>query len=722
MKLPFHASLLYLLFFTIILKAAEPNFVKTNLIGIGTDSSGNIKTDRVSISFTDGLGRNIQSKSNLSPIVSGTNPADTVRFLTSCTFYNDAGNPEISTKSFVSQSPNYLPGSFTDIKTLLNNSYSQYAGNSDFDRFAYTKVVYYKDPLSRVYESSVPGINNSIGSNATTKQWFFGVGKASVNISNIRLENGFIKCKADGSKLDTTDLNNLYNYLLANQTSFSDGTNYLLTVTKDACGKYSEVLKDLFGRTVGTASIVGGNKGIVVTNSTYDLVGNVLEQMPPSNGTKNISSTKYLYNTLGQVIRKETPDRAVDSFVYNDFGLVDTAFSIVYPSSSQFRIVRELIYDYDDFQRVVRISMHKNNEVIVLVENYYDKVDDLMSAAAERYKIPGDFLSNIKNCKGQLVASVSNASLNGKVYYAVDVYSYDEDGNVSEKYKFVSGLPLRKTSFTYDIHGKKTSETVIINGVNHSRSYTYDILGRLSNIKDGTGKTLASYSYDSLGRLNKKFLGVNLSSEYQYTINEQVENFNSKVGNTTRFNEAIQYKDDGNIKNATFGYNGFINAPAQSIAQDYSYDTLNRLTSVFSSNFPQYSSSYLYDTIGRFTSKIEGTMGASGYNPITNYDYYNNTNRLSKAKQTGNDYLYDEFGNLVLDKQKKMVVEYDWRDLPVRFSFYDMIPATITTDQKGTVMNLEALISQNNGARLLSTVSMMYDAGGNRVLKLESAQ
>lgn len=731
MKSKFHAGVVFLFSFVSFLYATQPNFVKLTDIGIGTDTNGN-KTDRISISYSNGLGKTLQTKSNLDAVITGNNPSDTTRFLTACTFYDEVGRPTTITKPFITTSENFLQGPFGVIYAYLNYSYNDYPGNPN--RFAYSKNTYYNDPLSRVYESSVPGVNNSIASGNTTRQWFLGVGKSQTTIGcpggkSILFQNGFIKGKSDNSALTASDLDSLYKYILENDSSFSDGTKYLLTITRDAGGKYSQTLTDLFNRTIGAASLIGGNKGVVVTSSNFDILGNLLEQTPPSNGDKNISSTKYLYNTLGQVIRKESPDRAVDSFVYNEVGLLDTSFSIVY-NEGQSIIVRKLSYIYDDLQRLKAIVIPYTMGVTVLVENFYDKVDEIKTAVQTLYGMPTNFLDSITNCKGKLVASSCRSLLNRKWYYAIDVYSYNEDGNVLSKYKFVSGLPLQKTTFIHDIHGRNTSETVEIAGNSHTRTYSYDKLGRLSSISN-EGTVLVSYSYDSLGRLDKKNLGSNLTSNYQYTINEQVSSLNSLVSNSSRFSETIGYKPDGNITSAAFGYNGFLDAPTSAITQDYYYDTLNRLVTV-NSGVNKYKSSYAYDTIGRFTAKTEGS------NSIANYNYYSTTNRLSMAKQASNDYFYDAFGNLVLDKKKKMVIEYDWRDLPVKFSYYNSIPDTITASSNGTLKfgqdsneiydsksfadYMQALTAQNSGMRMLSTVSMVYDAGGNRVLKMESAQ
>ncbi len=92
----------------------------------------------------------------------------------------------------------------------------------------------------------------------------------------------------------------------------------------------------------------------------------------------------------------------------------------------------------------------------------------------------------------------------------------------------------------------------------------------------------------------------------------------------------------------------------------------------------------------------------------------------------------------MIDVNKKMVIQYDWRDMPVTFRFYNSIPAGESSSQKiypdsnGTYTINDGLYSGRNSleeyckwaegegtVQRLSTVYMVYDAAGSRVLKLD---
>ncbi|HEX2937064.1 MAG TPA: hypothetical protein VHO72_17045, partial [Bacteroidales bacterium] len=101
------------------------------------------------------------------------------------------------------------------------------------------------------------------------------------------------------------------------------------------------------------------------------------------------------------------------------------------------------------------------------------------------------------------------------------------------------------------------------------------------------------------------------------------------------------------------------------------------------------------------------------------------SSRLKKNSKNGSDkdYIYDAFGNLVVDLRKNMLIEYDWRDMPIAFRFYSNLSAIVakTVNAIGTTTDpqLVKTIIGNSTAVMTSQVVMLYDAVGKRVAKLE---
>jgi len=79
---------------------------------------------------------------------------------------------------------------------------------------------------------------------------------------------------------------------------------------------------------------------------------------------------------------------------------------------------------------------------------------------------------------------------------------------------------------------------------------------------------------------------------------------------------------------------------------------------------------------------------------------------------SSNDYIYDFNGNMIFDRSKQMSVQYDWRNMPVKFSFYDLSAYSGTVGCPADVRTLE-----NTSGASLTDINMTYDASGNRVKK-----
>lgn len=714
MKLFFHAIVILLYVLSFAINAAEPNFVKTTVYKVG--KNGATDKDLVTTDYSDGLGRQVQSKLKI----------DDTHDRTSCTFYDDAGRSETTTKVFVDgiRSGSYLPGTLAEINTPTGPLQSKY---NDPKAYSYSK--YSDDPLSRVIEQNGPG--QRFSGNAV-KTWYFGVSKEknktiTIGLHNYVFDDGFITSAMNGNDFDD-ELTEISDFLLSNNTSFTDPA-YFLTVSKDARGNYTQQINDLFGRTEGTRAINSGD--VIVARYSHDILGNLTSEVAPKPKDptdptleiNTIADTKYTYNTLGQLISKTTPDGGVFGYVYTLTGQLERDIS--YNVNGTINRIRR--YKYDDLNRQIAAELKNDNDMThddwsVVLRNYYDNVDGL-NLDAKQYNIPQWQLSLLENLNGRLVASIAVNRINGITYYVNDLFSYDVEGRIGKKLKIVPGLPIQEIFYTYDLHGKVLTETTECGAEKIIVEYQYDSEGRLEHVvhANNSNKTLTTYTYDELGRLDKKNLPIAGGREidYGYNIREWTVAISSPSGTNyvNRFEETIpesQYLANGTIGRAVYKYEG-ISSPAQ-YDLTYGYDEVNRLTGVTptQTSGTGYSASYTYDVLGRFKSKTEGT------NSKTGYAYYPNTNRLQKAVSGDNKYYYDKHGNMVVDVSKKIVIENDWRDMPVAFRFYNEMPTSPPLcNNQGTLSVDPRTYFESDHKTLLSQVVMLYDASGNRVLKLE---
>jgi hypothetical protein len=232
-----------------------------------------------------------------------------------------------------------------------------------------------------------------------------------------------------------------------------------------------------------------------------------------------------------------------------------------------------------------------------------------------------------------------------------------------------------------------------------------------------------------LNRKNLTKLQTPQYIDYKYTIQGQLENITTS--GPKAFNEAIFYNGSwsGNITRARYSYTNLATTKENDLS--YTYGKTSRLNAVGTTD-AGFQANYSHDNAGRLKTKREGTLSNNDA-----YDYYTGTNRLKKAKSVGGEiYIYDGLGNCVIDMSKKMVIQYDWRDMPVCFTFYRNIPAgesstsKIKPDSKGTFQINDSRIaiddlykycawaSGQGEMEVISTVYMLYDASGNRVMKI----
>ena len=167
-----------------------------------------------------------------------------------------------------------------------------------------------------------------------------------------------------------------------------------------------------------------------------------------------------------------------------------------------------------------------------------------------------------------------------------ETYAYDNGGNLQSRTDFNT----KTTTFAYDTMRRLLSKTPDSSLSQPTVSFTYNSTGQRATMNDASGATV--YSYDVRNRLSSKQTPFGTLS---YTYNEA----GSLV--TTRSSNA----------------NG--------VSVDYSYDTLNRLSTVKDNKLIALNggvTSYTYDVVGNLQSYQYP-------NGVTSSYAYNSLNRLT---------------------------------------------------------------------------------------------
>ncbi len=158
-----------------------------------------------------------------------------------------------------------------------------------------------------------------------------------------------------------------------------------------------------------------------------------------------------------------------------------------------------------------------------------------------------------------LTRDAQNGLLTGTTLGTVtDTMTYTSLGEVATATSTVSGTPILTTSYTRDSLGRISTTTETIQGTTTTYGYTYDTVGRLTEVKHN-GNIIATYAYDANGnRLSKT--GPTGTQSGTYDDQDRLLTYN---GNT------YAYTANGELSSKAVG----------SQVTSYSYDALGNLRS-----------------------------------------------------------------------------------------------------------------------------------------------
>lgn len=679
--------------------------VTPNSVTIRTYSSNGV-LENVTRSYSDGLGRGVQSQleNGATDIITGT-------------VYDKFGRPVKKVKPVPTTAAghSFYAG---DILNLANAWYDGTAGKGPASGgAAYSETVYSEDPLGRVVKAGAPGAVFSVTGGHALRKWY--LGRAGIS---------FIPAPTDA---------------ILDATLPEANAKYFLEVSKDANGDYAQAIKDINGNLLRTWVNAGAtSSGIIEAVNYPDYTGHVLKSLAA--GETNSTDAAYSYFEFtagGQILSSDTPDEGMVQMVYNKSGELRFTRSErdMQPpyNGNRFRVMK-----YDPLGRMIEVGVFFQSDAYAYynegwaenrdfpwettefdyhpkIRHYYDRISALPGELA----VPAFILSALTNTRGRLIASVAfdeSGDLTSGFHRVVEFFSYDKDGRMDKKYKIIPGLPVQRFGFTYDLQGKAKSK--LYNSLNGSGSatfadswtYQYDARGRLSAIL-ANNVAVAGYEYDILGQLIGKHLkkdAVAVADEaYTYNIRDWLLTHRSTNAGGGIYHETLTYdavsgtpRYDGNISSATHAY------PNKGLTASlfYKYDNVGQL--VATTGTAGYGESFSYDAKGRIKQKNEGAKSYGPYNYVAGTHQVASVLNSPMANPLGN-YVYDPNGNMILDRSKKMTVEYDWRNMPVAFKFFKSLP------NREIAWSEVANLKFTDGLVQSTEVQVMYDASGNRVWK-----
>ncbi|OEK02289.1 hypothetical protein BFP97_12505 [Roseivirga sp. 4D4] len=366
-----------------------------------------------------------------------------------------------------------------------------------------------------------------------------------------------------------------------------------------------------------------------------------------------------------------------------------------------------------------------------LTATYYDDYNDLPSDFTFSYTPELGNGTNNTAVKGQVVGSKTkvldgtNTWLKSEVYYddryrvlqtVADSHLGGTDRSTS-KYDFVGRVLETKT--THD-DGTVSADVVI------AETFTYDHASRLleatHKVDSDPAITMVKNEYNALGELIDKKLhstdgGLNFeqSVDYRYNIRGWLERINDadlSDNENDYFGMELAYNNTLSGITSTAMFNGNISAAKWSnIASGgqlqsgyaYSYDNLNRLTgadyhekesswsdkTTFDVNNLTYDLNGNIESLRRYATNTTLAMDHLSYSYVGNQlqavtDSGNSTDGFKDGNTSGNDYAYDDNGNMISDANKDITdISYNHLNLPETVTFTGGRSITYTYDAAG---------------------------------------
>ncbi|MEL7405639.1 MAG: RHS repeat-associated core domain-containing protein [Cyanobacteria bacterium J06558_2] len=375
---------------------------------------------------------------------------------------------------------------------------------------------------------------------------------------------------------------------------------------------------------------------------TYDDEGNITSQTNALNqttgftyqeGTSNLTGFKdargndvlYGYESRGNLTSITYEDGTQDKYVYDADGLLTQSVNrrgqeITYEYNSQYQVTKEIHsdgsiieYGYSPSNGLpTHISDSRRDNTTQLT---YNQAENKFSRQSSNALIHFHIFDELDRKIQTTIQDANNTYITN--------YSYDTLGRLDRLTDGSGGLIV-----DYDYHpitGQLARET---NGNGTYTSYSYDLAGQLVSLvnsqADGTVNSRFDYTYDNLGR-RTEVATLDGTWSYNYDLAGQLTGAVFASTNPDLESQDLTYVYDAAGNRTQTIVNG--------VTENYGTNNLNQYDSAGTTT-------YSYDLDGNLTSKTEGAQ-------TWTYSYDNN-NRLVEVVDSDNNltqYEYDAFGH-----------------------------------------------------------------------------
>ncbi len=537
-------------------------------------------------------------------------------------------------------------------------------------------------------------------------------------------------CSCGSSQIQTWTYDNQLNVTaktdaLNHTTSYTYNSSGDMLTQTDATGTVTYTYNS-FGQVLTRTDQMDG-----VTTNTYSAQGNLLTTKDALNNT-----TSFSYNSSGQLLTITDPRNNTTSFTYTNGNLtrrtdaLNNQTNIAYDARGRITSVTNSLnqvtsYEYDLSGRLKKIIYPDTN----FVQFTYD-----LAGRRTKIKDPRGYETNFAFDAVYRLTSETDATNN------VTSYAYDLMSNLTG----VTDALNRTTNYTYDDFNRLTKVQYPEASPGAGRleeNFAYDSGGNLTQRTDQAGR-VTGFGYDNANRLISttdpalKVTSFEYNARSQQTavvdaINQRYEFVYDPLGHVTQEKKGIATKsfvyDGAGNRTQRMDYNGAIT--------NYSYDALNRLTTVSYSDST--SATYGYDVLSRLTtaSNFAGTVTIAYDNrgrissvtdvfgQVVSYAYDANSNRtqLSLNAATSATYQYDAINRLTQLTDSGSLNTTFVYDATNKMTTRTLPNGVVTTSQYDGLDRLTRLTHANGGNTLadfqyqfnaVSSITQLSDSVG----------
>jgi RHS repeat-associated protein len=439
---------------------------------------------------------------------------------------------------------------------------------------------------------------------------------------------------------------------------------------------------------------------------TLDAMGNrTAENLYDPSNVLHRTHTR-VFNTLNQLyqdVNAAGTAAVTTTFGYDNYG---NQTSLAAP------LARNTGNAYDELNRLKQITDPASG----ITKFGYDANDDLTSVTDPRNRMTsygyngfGDVVSLVSPDTGTTANtydSGGNLGTSTDARGAVATYGYDPLNRVSSVAYSLGGTTDQAITFTYDSGTNGKGHLTGASDANHSLSWSYDPLGRVTNKTQTAGgvSLSAGYGYTS-GNLTSLTTPSGQTVTYGYNADHQVTTVSV---NGTPVLSAITYEPLGPVNGWTWGNgatttrtydtDGKITQIASNGTKTYSYDDAFRISGITDTSSGSTNWTYGYDLLDRLTSGTSASI-------TRGWGYDANGNRLTETGSSPSTYTISPTNNRISAISGSLARSYGY-DSAGNTTSYGSVTATY-----------------NNAGRLKtlaqggSTETLIYNALGQRIEK-----